>query len=355
MQRKSTIDSMVQWSEHFIVFKTQVKTIGGDGGKRQREGSHYVSSLSDQKCCPIKWQWNSHCLLFCKLIIQLAKSCSPFWVLAWASQLILTSLLCSNTAHNGKNRCAPKHPSLQEIFDLHPCLCKVFIPFYLPLLCILSKQLYSFWLAIRPCFNNSWAHVVRAKWREEDSACQKPLAVGSTWKIIIQLIYGPWAAGALPSSSFPAYLRAHVIVGHAPSLPPWYYYHYCFSVSKWVMVTASYKQVLGEKKRCELRWPGRCTGNNVALVLLSLSGICSSPVPGNPALSRGFRGRHKGMACCANWGLAKAGMSLSISVAWHLGRHRVLCAGLVAVGLAWVTLGVFLLFVCCSGAILQTS
>lgn len=37
VQIKSTIDSMVQWSESFVFFKTEGETIGGDGGKRQGE------------------------------------------------------------------------------------------------------------------------------------------------------------------------------------------------------------------------------------------------------------------------------------------------------------------------------
>lgn len=60
-----------------------------------------------------------------------------------------------------------------------------------------------------------------------------------------------------------------------------------FLMSKWMMVTASYKQVLGKREMWTPATHSRGTENNVALVPLSLSGIRSSPGPGNPAPSRG--------------------------------------------------------------------
>ena len=45
MQRKSTNDFMVQWSEGFIFFKTRVKTIRGNGGKRRGESDCLSSFL----------------------------------------------------------------------------------------------------------------------------------------------------------------------------------------------------------------------------------------------------------------------------------------------------------------------
>lgn len=214
MQRKSTISFMVQWSQGFIFFETQVKTIGGDSGKGWEESNRF-SSPSDQKWCPIKWQWNSHCFLSHKPVCS-QELLPSLWVLVWASQLMLTALLCSSITHKDKNRCAPKHPSPQGISDLHPCLCKVSIPFTF----LFPRQLYSFWLTIRPCFNNLWASVVPAKqggglcMSETFSSGQRMKGHGPTG-----VIYGPWVAGLLPSSSFPAYLCAHVILGHPPLLP----------------------------------------------------------------------------------------------------------------------------------------
>lgn len=192
----------------------------------QRQGeSHCLSSFSDQKWCPIKWQWNSHGILFLQTDIHPTKSCCSLQDSVWASKLMLTAFLCSSGTWEDKNRCAPKHPSLQEIFDLHPCLRKVFIPF----VSLFSKWFYSFWLVIRPCFNNSWAAVFPAEQR--GGLCTSETFSGgqhTKGHRPVGEIHGPWAAGLLPSSSFPAYLCAHAIAGHSPSLLPLYYHYYFF-------------------------------------------------------------------------------------------------------------------------------
>lgn len=100
-------------------------------------------------------------VFFLQTDIRLTKSCCSLQDLVWALKPMLAALLCSSGTWEDKNRCAPKHPSLQEIFDLHPCLCKIFVPFA----SLFPKWFYSFWLMIRPCFNNSWAAVVPAEQR----------------------------------------------------------------------------------------------------------------------------------------------------------------------------------------------
>lgn len=155
-------------------------------------------------------------LSFLQTNIQLAKSCCPFWVLAWASQLMLTAFLCSSVAQKDKNRRAPKHPFLQEIFDLPPCLCKVFYTFYL-----------SF-------FPNSFIHsdllsgpvlithelLLSLQSGEEDSACQKPLAVGSARKVIVQPVWFmvSWWLGCFPPHSLHIFVPMSLL-GALPCSP----------------------------------------------------------------------------------------------------------------------------------------
>lgn len=182
-------------------------------------------------------------------------------------------------------------------------------PFRKFLTCVLAYVKFLYLLS--PSFPNSFIHsdllsglvlithesLLSLQSREKDSARQKPLAVRSTQKVIVQLEWfmGPGWLGLFP----PPPHSLHTFVPMSPlGTLPWsspccittislFFIFFLFLMLKWMMVTASYKQVLGKKRRCELQQPGRCMGNNVSLVPVSLSGIRSLPGSGNPAPSRG--------------------------------------------------------------------
>lgn len=90
-----------------------------------------------------------------------------------------------------------------------------------------------------------------------------------------------------------------------------------FLMSKWTMVTASYKQVLGKKRDVNSGDPQQGHGEQCR--------SCPALPLRHPQLSRprkpgsvpGMWGRHEGMARCAGQRLAKAGVSLGIPVMWH--------------------------------------
>lgn len=189
--------------------------------------------------------------------------------------------------------------------------------------------------------------------REEVFARQKPLAVGSAWKVIVQPVWfmGPGQLGCFPP---PHSLHTFVPMSLLGTLPHslLLYYYYFFLMSKWMMVTASHKQVVGKKSdvNSQVMHGEQCHPCS-PLPLGHLQLTC----PQKPGSVPGMRGRHEGTVCHASWGLAKAGMSLGNLVMWRLGWHRILHTGLVVAGLRWVTLGfVFFVVVRCFGAVLQT-
>lgn len=112
-------------------------------------------------------------------------------------------------------------------------------PFRRFLTCILAYVKFSYLLSLS--FPSGFIHsdlwsgpvlitpelLLSPQSREHGFARQKPSAVGSTQKVIVQPVRF-MGHGLLPSSSFPAYLWAHVIAGHSPSLLPLYYHYYFF-------------------------------------------------------------------------------------------------------------------------------
>lgn len=166
-----------------------------DSGKRRGEGSYPFSSCSDEKCCPIKWQWNSQCFLFCKPISswQRAVALGGSWCEHhnWCSDPCIAVVLSTKT-------------KIDVPLNTHP--------FRKFLTCVLDYVKFSYLLS--PSFPNSFIHsdllsglvlithesLLSLQSREKDSARQKPLAVCSTQKVIVQLEWfmGPGWLGLFP-------------------------------------------------------------------------------------------------------------------------------------------------------------
>lgn len=228
------------------------------------------------------------------------------------------------------------------------CLCKVFVPF----VSFFSKWFYSFWLVIRPCFNNSWAAVVPAEQRgglctsETFSGGQHTKGHGPASEI-----HGPWAASLLLIPYMPPCpCHCWTLSLSPPLVLPLLF----FGMSEWVMVGASCENVLGRSSAVNSGSPGGARGTTWPLFRSPFWASAARPAP-EGQLSPRDTGQAQGHGALCQRGASRGwpGPRHPGGAALGAAPHQLHCFS--SRGAHTSHFEVFFLFVCPFGAVLQPS